>query len=80
MTHYAAETATVANSGAMPKTPRREEVHFSIRVRPEVARAIREAATLARRSFNREIELLIEEGLEARSRRTGGDGNGTRVS
>jgi hypothetical protein len=58
----------MADSGAMPKVPRRPEVHFSIRVRPEVAQAIREAAEAGRRSLNREIELLIDEALEQRRR------------
>lgn len=58
----------MADSPAMPKTPRRDEVHFSIRVLPEVAEVIRAMAAAGRRSFNREIELLIDEAIEARRR------------
>jgi hypothetical protein len=43
-------------------------VAFSIRVRPEVAAAVRANAAAARRSLNREIELYIEEALERRRR------------
>jgi hypothetical protein len=52
----------------VPRTPRRDEVAFSIRVRPEVAAAVRANAAAARRSLNREIELYIEEALERRRR------------
>jgi len=61
----------MADSAAMPRTPRRDEVAFSIRVRPEVAEAVRANAAVARRSINREIELYIEEALERRRRARG---------
>jgi hypothetical protein len=52
----------------VPRTPRREEVAFSIRVRPEVAEEVRANAAAARRSLNREIELYVEEALARRRR------------
>lgn len=67
--------AQVAHSGEMPRTPRREEVPISIRVKPEVYDAIKAGAAEGRRSINRHVELLIDEALEARRRRQEGEGD-----
>jgi predicted HicB family RNase H-like nuclease len=64
----ALERHKMADSGPMPKTPRRTEVSMSIRVRPDVAEEVRANAAAARRSLNREVELYIEEALERRRR------------
>jgi len=61
----------MADSVAVPRTPRREEVAFSVRLRPEVAEAVRANAAVARRSVAKELELYVEEGLERRRRRSG---------
>jgi hypothetical protein len=47
---------------------RRDELAFSVRVRPEIAEKVRRNAAAARRSINRELELYVEEAVERRER------------
>jgi hypothetical protein len=70
----ASEQSEMADYGLVPKTPKRPEVAFSVRVRPEVAVALREQAAANRRSINREIELYIDEALERRRQQQEGQG------
>ena len=58
----------MAQCAEMPRTPRREEVAVSIRVKPEVYEAIKAGAAEGRRSINRQIELLIDLALEQQAR------------
>ena len=44
----------------------------TLRVRPEVYEAAKEAAADERRSLNRQLEVFIEEGLARRRRERGG--------
>ena len=44
----------------MPRTPRRVEERFALRLTPDLARSVREIAAAERRSVNKQLEVWIE--------------------
>jgi hypothetical protein len=68
----------MANSGVVPRTPRRVDTPFTLRLVPELAAEVRANAAAARRSIAKELELYVEEALERRRREQEQRGGGGR--
>jgi hypothetical protein len=55
----------LADSGGVPKGPRREEVKFTLRLPPALDRAVRGIAAATRRSVNAQLEVAVRYYVEA---------------
>jgi hypothetical protein len=44
----------------MPRTPRRVEERFALRLTPDLARSVQEIAAAERRSVNKQLEVWLE--------------------